>query len=173
MYVFELEIERTETNEKSNDGNATDVRIKTLYEKSFFWLSKSLLAMTTGPGYFLVDERNQTRTIKQIEFGAKAGSSNAISPARGMLRTKPEAEEVTRSLNSMFRPTGSGQDQSAVASSVVGDGQRLLTSAQDHEERVAEGDLESVLRFTTSAVAPSPAELFKRVVGVLAKSMAG
>ena len=163
VFVFGFE------NEKPNEGtDGSGVDVKVEYQGSFTGMLKGLLALTTGPGYFLIDERNQTRVLRHTGVGA-----TALALTRGIRKGEMETEEVTRSLDSIFGrgsraalvPSGNG------AGAIEGPTMRGLIAPVPEEERAVQGGLESVLRFTTSAMAPSPAELFRRVVGVLGQAI--
>jgi NET1-associated nuclear protein 1 (U3 small nucleolar RNA-associated protein 17) len=151
------------------------VDVKIVYQGSFTGMVKGLLALTTGPGYFLIDERNQTRVLRQTGGGAGVGR---LALTHGLRKPKIETEEVMRSLDSIFgrgsRPGMLASTDGASAGAIEGAPvvRGLLTSPPEDESQGANGGgLESVLRFTTSAIAPSPAELFRRVVGVLGRAV--
>ncbi|KIW34923.1 uncharacterized protein PV07_01664 [Cladophialophora immunda] len=130
------------------------VQAKVVYQTSFNGTVKGLLALTTGPGYLIIDERNQYRFLRPT-VGAFTGT---IAGTR-------ETEQVTRSLDSIFGRQGLVAPVTAAAREEVPN-----TAVNTVDAHVGGGGgLNSVLRFSSSAQAPTPTELFQRVVGVLAQ----
>ncbi|KAJ9616478.1 NET1-associated nuclear protein 1 [Cladophialophora chaetospira] len=153
VFIFSLE------NNPVVDGEESGVQVKIVYQETFTRMLKGVLALTTGPGYVLIDERNQTRMLR------RSGTA-ALPIANGAKRV--ETEEVTRSLDSIFgrQSRGSVQgDAPAIGSAPM----RGLLTAPETDGYAADGGLSAVLNFVNSATAPSPTELFQRVVGVLAR----
>jgi len=154
--IFSLESNASDSTDGSTAG------LKVVYQASYTGMLKGLLASTDGPGYFLINERNQIKILRQT------GIETTLT--RGL--PKPENKEVTRSLNSIFgRGTVAAPSDtpSAVEDGDAARQQIILATTDSEEPGSAERGLESVLRFTTLASAPTPAELFHRVVSVLAK----
>ena len=141
--------------------------VSVVHQTSFTGIFKGLLALTTGPGYLIVDEKNRTRFLRPSGMGAKYAASN-IGTGRAN-----ETEDVTRSLDTIFgrQPALSAETEVREAAGTAARG--LLTSGLETVNGVMEeagsGGLDAVLRFSSSAQAPSPAELFQRVVGVLGR----
>ncbi|KIW54745.1 hypothetical protein PV05_07082 [Exophiala xenobiotica] len=136
--------------------------IKPLHELSFPGTIRSLLASTTAPGFLIVDDRNVVRSLKP----SGSQTTTAVIP-RSLTRHEPE--QVTRGLDSIFGRaavnTVVGTDGVVEDEHVGGD----VKQSSTNEDATSSRDLNSVLRIVSSTQAPSPAELFQRVVGVLAK----
>ncbi|OCT50098.1 hypothetical protein CLCR_06592 [Cladophialophora carrionii] len=175
-----------EFSDTTNGGVAADagagvgvgVSVKVVYEGQFIGVLKGLLALTSGAGFLMIDERNQTRVLRQT--GAAKGTLTVTRNFSG--RRGVETEEVTRSLDSIFgrRPASTPQGENTAAVDRAPTTRGLLaapgeTSAEQMQMQVrpqteaVEGGLDAVLRFPSSAMAPSPAELFQRVVSVMAR----
>jgi NET1-associated nuclear protein 1 (U3 small nucleolar RNA-associated protein 17) len=151
------------------------VNVKLVYQKQFAGILKGLLALTTGPGYLMVDERNQTRVLRQSGTAKGAMAITGVS-ASGLGRAEPE--EVTRSLDSIFgrRPASVMQGENRAVIDDRNAARGLLAAPEDEkatqmqmQTETAAGGLNGVLQFASSAMAPSPAELFQRVVSVMAR----
>jgi hypothetical protein len=127
--------------------------IKVVYETSFAGLIKGLLAFTTGPGYFIVDERNGFRSLKPLGMSRTAPTT--------AMHLKQEADPATRSLDSIFGGASTTGDSAVVQP------QGLLTGAENG--KLPSGGLDAVLRIVSSAQAPTPTELFQKVVAALAR----
>lgn len=125
---------------------------KVIHEASFGGFIKGLLAVKTGPGYLIVDERNGFRSLKPVGV-----SRMALTTA---LNAKQETDQVTRSIDSIFGRASLAEDPTVVPP------QGLLTGAENDKD-LSRG-LDAVLRIVSSAQAPSPAELFQKVLGALA-----
>ncbi|KIW70379.1 hypothetical protein PV04_02653 [Phialophora macrospora] len=149
------------------------VSMKLVYQVQFTGILKGLLALTTGPGFLVLDERNQIRVLRPSGM-AKGAMMNTSGSAR------LESEEVTRSLDSIFgrRPASFAQGENravidgpnAARGLLAAPGEEKATQLQlQRQPETAAGGLNGVLQFASSAMAPSPAELFQRVVSVMAR----
>ncbi|OAP56283.1 hypothetical protein AYL99_09462 [Fonsecaea erecta] len=143
----------------SNDRDAvagsevtSGVQAKVVYQRSFPGTVKGLLALTTGPGYLLIDDRNQYRFLRPTTGAFARTVVGAV-----------EREQVTRSLDSIFGRQGLLAPAATAAHAEV---PKLIAN---NEPAGAGGELAAVLRFPSSAQAPNPTELFHRVVGILAQ----
>jgi NET1-associated nuclear protein 1 (U3 small nucleolar RNA-associated protein 17) len=138
-----------------------DSKIKPVFENSFSGRLKSLLAITTGPGYLFVDDKNRFRSLRPTGVGKMLSPQAALAGA-------PQADQAIRSLDSIFGSAPSvnvpADDEAAAAAS--GQVKALLTSADIADPSRT---LDAVFRFTSSSQAPSPAELFQRVVAAVAR----
>jgi NET1-associated nuclear protein 1 (U3 small nucleolar RNA-associated protein 17) len=117
---------------------------------------KGLLASSTGPGYVVIDELSRVQTLRSGGQLKTAGSANL---------TTREPEQVTKSLDSLFgsrRTIAAGEEGGQEA-------QKLLTSDTTTSNATSESDLNAVLRFVSSAQAPTPAELLQKVIGVVGR----
>ncbi|KIW81353.1 hypothetical protein Z517_04378 [Fonsecaea pedrosoi CBS 271.37] len=137
-----------------DSSGGPSVQVKVLYESSFTAMVKGLLALTTGPGYLVIDERNQYRFVRP--------STGVFTKSVGGGK---ETEQVTRSLDDILGRQGL---LGPAASATHGELAALPPSTAD-EHVGARGGLDAVLRFPSSAQVPTPTELFQRVVGVLAQ----
>ncbi|KAL6252875.1 NET1-associated nuclear protein 1 [Rhinocladiella similis] len=125
--------------------------IKPLHESSLAGGLKSLLALTTSPGFLLIDDRNVYRSLKPSGISALSSVSSLVAAANH------EPDQVTKSLDSIFGSVGIQTDDKAIKES----GEDATSSSRD---------LNAALRIVSSAQAPSPSELFQRILSVLAQS---
>ncbi|KIY02324.1 uncharacterized protein Z520_02462 [Fonsecaea multimorphosa CBS 102226] len=148
------------SNDRSGDaiaGSEGDpgVQAQVVYQTSFTGTVKGLLPLTTGPGYLVIDERNQYRYLRPTT-GAFARTNRAAG----------EIEQVTKSLDSIFGRKG------LVAPATTAVREELpnpVANTMMNEQVGAGAGLDGVLRFPSSAQVPTPTELFQKVVGVLAR----
>nr|KAK5450684.1 NET1-associated nuclear protein 1 [Exophiala xenobiotica] len=144
--------------------NISGGEIKPLHESSFPGTIRSLLASTTAPGFLIVDDRNVLRSLKP-------SGSQVITSVISRSLTTHEPEQVTKGLDNIFGRSGvntvAGTDGVVEDENVGGD--VMKQSLTNEDATTSSRDLNSVLRIVSSTQAPSPAELFQRVVGVLAK----
>jgi hypothetical protein len=160
VLIFGLGDPRNNAAEEGADG------LRLLHEASYPGLLKGLLPSTTGPGYFLIDNRNQIKILRDADTVA--------ATKRLVARTASEGG-LARGLASVFgRAIMDAADNTPLAIEGAEIGQQLVTSlpADSEPSGSVEARLEAAVRCTTSALAPSPAELFQRVVGVLATAQA-
>ncbi|EXJ87492.1 hypothetical protein A1O3_04452 [Capronia epimyces CBS 606.96] len=130
--------------------------LEPLFETSFTGCPKGLLALTTTPGYLVVDDKNRHRSLRP------AGAWTAIHAASVDMQ---QSDEATRSLDSIF---GQGPTNTTTEVARPGAEPRGLLESADPTSGAA--SLDTVLNIVSSAQAPTPAELFQRVVGVLARA---
>lgn len=131
--------------------SVTGQEVKPIWETSVPGIVQGLLASTTGTGYVVIDGKARISTLKSAAFQKQAALSSALQRA--------EPAQLSKSLDSIF---GRG-------------GQPLL--AQDNREEVkadeanglSSSSLDAVLKFVSSSHAPSPVELFERVVGAFGR----
>ncbi|EXJ83657.1 hypothetical protein A1O1_07281 [Capronia coronata CBS 617.96] len=138
--------------------------LKCVHETSFTGALKGLLALTTTPGYLMIDDKNRCRSLRP------AGAWNVGHG--GSADAQQESDLVTRSLDSIF---GKGHTTAVAEASQAGrEPQRLLTAASTDATATnptsGAGGLDSVLNIVSSTQAPTPEQLFQRVVGVLARA---
>ncbi|KAK4937341.1 NET1-associated nuclear protein 1 [Elasticomyces elasticus] len=134
--------------------------VKSLHEASFTGTLKGLLAQSTLPGYLLIDDRNRVRSLK---------TSGTITTAlRASRVTGLENEQVSRSLDTIF-----GRGGGIAATNGLGNnaesGSRHDAPAITDGATTSARDLDSVLSIASSTQAPSPADLFQRVLSALAQ----
>ncbi|EXJ62067.1 hypothetical protein A1O7_02500 [Cladophialophora yegresii CBS 114405] len=155
-------------------GAGVGVSVKVVYQGQFTGVLKGLLALTSGAGFLMIDERNQTRVLRQTGSAKEALTvTRSVGGRRGA-----ETEEVTRSLDSIFgrRPVpavaidGADPARGLLAAPEETTAKQMQKQMQvQPQTEMVEGGLDAVLRFPSSAMAPSPAELFQRVVSVMAR----
>ncbi|KIW11700.1 hypothetical protein PV08_11002 [Exophiala spinifera] len=126
--------------------------IKPLRDSSLAGGLKSLLALTTSPGFLTIDDRNVYRSLKPSGTGA-------LSSVSASAAAKHESDQVTKSLDSIF---------GTVESSVEAD--KTIQAGEEDNTTTSGRDLNAALRIVSSAQAPSPTELFQRVLTVVAQS---
>ncbi|EXJ59482.1 uncharacterized protein A1O5_12107 [Cladophialophora psammophila CBS 110553] len=133
------------------------VQVKVVDQTSITGTVKGLLALTTGSGYLVIDERNQCRFLRP----KVVTRARTIGGAEG-------TEQVTRSLDSIF----GRQALLASATTAVRD-ERAYRAVDDtvNGQTGPGGGLDAVLRFVSTAQAPPPAELFQKVIGVMARGL--
>lgn len=130
---------------------------KPVYENSFPGPVKGLLALTSGPGYLIVDERNRYQFLRPTGLGA-------TGPSRALQGGNKETDQVTKSLDSIFGPDlGIARNAGPSVPSPEEQAGADPTSATP----ASAGGLDTILKVVSSASAPSPAELFQRVLGAL------
>ncbi|KAJ9630153.1 NET1-associated nuclear protein 1 [Knufia peltigerae] len=127
--------------------------IKPLYESSLAGGLKSLLALTTRPGFLMIDDRNVYRSLKP------SGTSALSSVLGQAAAASQEPDQVTKSLDSIFGTVGS-----------LVENEKTIKDGGEDNTTSSSRDLNGALRIVSSAQAPSPAELFQRVLTVLAQS---
>ncbi|KIX07747.1 uncharacterized protein Z518_02401 [Rhinocladiella mackenziei CBS 650.93] len=138
--------------------NLLGPELKVIFEISFPGLVKALLALTTGPGYLVIDEKNRFRQLRPA--GAGRASLN------GWTARKQDSDQVMRSLENIFdRASGYNNDDDD-----GGGAKGSLAAVEDALPSASPGGLDAALRILSSAQAPTPVELFRRVVGVLGGS---
>lgn len=133
--------------------------LKSVYETSFTGALKGLLALTTTPGYLVIDDKNRYRALRP------AGTWKPALSASTEAQQPPD--QLTRSLDSIF-----GHGQTTVTGEVSRTGAEtsgLLTATPGVAAPAAAAGLDSVLNIVSSTQAPTPEQLFQSVVGVLAR----
>lgn len=159
--VAVIDFENQVVNEE--DKNAARV----IYEGSFLGNIKGLLALKTGPGYLLIDERNQTRLI-QPPHTSGAGATLAVADSM------PETGQEIKSLESVFGQRGSPELGTADSNGESATAQGLIPGRSDEEQVTqntsVEHDLEAAVRSVSTADTPSVQEMFQRVLRVMGRA---
>ncbi|KAL2428783.1 hypothetical protein ABEF95_007228 [Exophiala dermatitidis] len=137
--------------------------LQAVFETSFTGTLKGLLACPTAPGYLLLDDKNRYRTLKPT------GALGPIHSALAETQQKQDHGLISRSLDSIF-----GHGHTAVPGDVPQagvEGRRLLTAGEAiKDSKSTATGLDGVLNIITSASAPSPEQLFERVVQAVARA---
>lgn len=134
--------------------------IKCLHEAPFTGTLKSLLSQSTLPGYLMIDDRNRVRSLKPSGLSTTALISS-ISAGR-------ESEQVSRSLDTIFGRGGGLAATDGAGNNADSDGRHeRLAITERAANTVTARDLDSVLSIVSSTQAPSPADLFQRVLSAL------
>ncbi|KAI1609417.1 WD40-repeat-containing domain protein [Exophiala viscosa] len=134
--------------------------VRSLHEASFTGALKGLLAQSTLPGYLMIDDRNRVRSLKP--------SGMITTALRSSRSTGLENEQVSRSLDSIFGRGGGIAATNGVVDNAESGG-RDETLAITAGATSSARDLDSVLSIVSSTQAPSPADLFQRVLSALAQ----
>ncbi|KAL2428769.1 hypothetical protein ABEF95_006935 [Exophiala dermatitidis] len=137
--------------------------LKTVFETSFTGTLKGLLACITTPGYLLLDDKNRYRTLRPT------GALGPVHSALTESQQKLESGLITRSLDSIFGHGHTGAIGDVPQEGV--EGRRLLTTGEaTGDSTTTAAGLDGVLNIITSASAPSPEQLFERVVQAVARA---
>jgi hypothetical protein len=132
--------------------------IKSLHEAPFTGTLKALLSQSTLPGYLMVDDRNRVRSLKPSGLSTTTLTSS-ISAGR-------ESEQVSRSLDTIFGRGGGIAAANGVGNNADSDGRHERLAITEGTANTAR-DLDSVLSIVSSTQAPTPADLFQRVLSAL------
>lgn len=124
--------------------------VKPVFEASISGFVQGLLASTTGTGYVVIDGKARISTLRSsgVQKQALSSASKGAEPA-----------QVSKSLDGIFGRTS--------RPFLAVDTQEELKA--DEANAVSSSSLDAVLRFVSSSHAPSPAELFERVVGAFSR----
>ncbi|KAK5051621.1 hypothetical protein LTR84_003273 [Exophiala bonariae] len=125
--------------------------VKPVWETSVPGLILGLLASTTGSGYVLIDGKARISTLRSKDATIQGALSSALQ------RTEPA--QVSKSLDSIFGRGGQPLLTAGDQEGLKADGSNVLSSS----------NLDAVLNFVSSNHAPSPTELFERIVGAFGR----
>jgi NET1-associated nuclear protein 1 (U3 small nucleolar RNA-associated protein 17) len=146
-----ISIAHTEKNKPSKllVMNITAQEVKPVFETSMSGFIQSLLASTTGTGYIVIDGKARISTLRAS--GVQKQTLSSSKPA--------EPAQVSKSLDSIF-------GRASRPFLAEGNQEELQI---DEANALSSSSLDAALRFVSSSQAPSPAELFERVVGAFSR----
>lgn len=129
----------------------TGQEAKPVWEGSVPGIIQGLLASTTGSGYVVIDGKARISALRSTVAQKQVALSSLLQ------RTEPA--QVSQSLDSIF---GRGSQPLLITSNQEG-------PRADETKLLSSSSLDAVLNFVSSKHAPSPAELFERVVGAFGR----